>query len=49
MLIVQIEDLNKDCVQISRPILYTFQEISYQRELHSGRAGQTIKDINSKF
>ena len=28
ILIAQIEDLNKDCVKISRPYPYTFREIS---------------------
>ena len=34
-LIAQIEDWNEDCVAI----FYTFQEISRQRALRSGRAG----------
>ena len=37
-MIAQIENLNKDCVKIQIfDILYTFQEISRQRALRSGR------------
>ena len=39
ILIAQIEDLNEGGVNISRPIFYTFRNISRQRALRSGRVG----------